>query len=240
MNPSTRHAANPKVPPTVLFVTGTDTGVGKTVLTVTLTRHLLQAGFSVAALKPFCSGGRSDAEAVHQALSKGLSLDEINPWHFRAPLAPGLAARTHPNPPRWHDALRHIQLIARRHQFTLVEGAGGLLSPLTVDGDATQLIRGLRAIPIVVCPNRLGAIGQTRLVFAALPETNRRQARVILMRQRHPDSSGASNLSYLKELFGPNRVMELPRLSAAELSGRAPLRSSVRRVLNSLLPKSGL
>ncbi len=225
---------------TVLFVTGTDTGVGKTVFTVALTRHLLQAGLEVAALKPFCSGGRSDAHAVHQTLGGELSLDEINPWHFRPSLAPGLAARTHPNPPGWKDAIRHIRLVARRHQITLVEGAGGLLSPLTVDGDATQLIRGLGATPIVVCPNRLGAIGQTRLVLAALPETSRSEARVILMRQAHPDSSAASNLSYLQELFGMDRVVELPRLTPAELSGRTRLRRAVRRVLNTLLPESAL
>lgn len=240
MNLSTRHAATPMVSPTVLFVTGTDTGVGKTVFTVALTRHLRQAGFPVAALKPFCSGGRSDAQAVHHALGGTLSLDEINPWHFRAPLAPGLAARAHPKPPGWKDALRHIKRFARCHQFTLVEGAGGLLSPLTVDGDATQLIRGLGATPIVVCPNRLGAIGQTRLVLAALPETSRRQARVILMRQPHPDSSAASNLRYLRALLGPDRVTELPRLSAAEFSGRTSLRPAVRRALKSLLPESGL
>ena len=70
------------------YITGTDTGVGKTVLTALLTRQLRAQGIAVAALKPICSGGREDAEALHSALDGELSLDTINPWHFRLPLAP--------------------------------------------------------------------------------------------------------------------------------------------------------
>src|SRR3989442_15923905 len=77
----------------ILFVTGTDTGVGKTILTSLLARHLRERGVAVAALKPICSGGRADARALHSSLDGTLTLDEINPWHFRAPLAAQLAAR---------------------------------------------------------------------------------------------------------------------------------------------------
>ena len=74
------------------FITGTDTGVGKTVLTSLLTRFLRAGGVPAAALKPICSGGRADARALHAAMNGALSLDEINPWHFRAAVAPALAA----------------------------------------------------------------------------------------------------------------------------------------------------
>jgi len=76
-----------------IFITGTDTGVGKTVLTVLLAQFLRQRGVNAAALKPICSGGRDDARKIFTAVSGALSLDEINPWHFRAPIAPLLAAR---------------------------------------------------------------------------------------------------------------------------------------------------
>src|SRR5438874_12271365 len=71
----------------ILYITGTDTGVGKTVLTSLLTRHLRERGVAVAALKPICSGGRADARALHSSLDGALTIDELNPWHFRAPLA---------------------------------------------------------------------------------------------------------------------------------------------------------
>ena len=78
----------------VLFIIGTDTGVGKTVLTVLLTRHLHQQGRRVRAVKPFCSGGRGDAGLIRAALCGAMSLDAINPWNFAEPLAPVLVARS--------------------------------------------------------------------------------------------------------------------------------------------------
>ena len=64
------------------FITGTDTGVGKTVLTALLAEWLRRHGTRVAALKPVCSGGRGDAVALHRALGGALTLEEINPWYF--------------------------------------------------------------------------------------------------------------------------------------------------------------
>ena len=63
-------------------------GVGKTVLAALLTRRLREQGWRVAALKPICSGGRDDARVLRDAAGGVLSLDEVNPWHFRAPLSP--------------------------------------------------------------------------------------------------------------------------------------------------------
>jgi len=67
---------------TTFFITGTDTGVGKTVLTALLTRHLRERGVNAVALKPVCSGDRADARALHAASAVALTLDEINPWHL--------------------------------------------------------------------------------------------------------------------------------------------------------------
>ncbi len=63
----------------MFFITGTDTGVGKTVLTTLLTRFLRERGVNAAALKPVGSGGRGDARALHAAMNGALTLDEINP-----------------------------------------------------------------------------------------------------------------------------------------------------------------
>src|SRR5205814_5379494 len=69
----------------IVFITGTDTGVGKTLVTGLLARCLREHGLTVAALKPICSGGRDDARVLHSSLAGAMTLDEINPWHFRAP-----------------------------------------------------------------------------------------------------------------------------------------------------------
>ena len=90
------------------FITGTDTGVGKTVLTALLARYLCERRVRVAAFKPVCSGGRADARALHAALGGVLTLDEINPWHFRAALAPTLAAAREKKSVALAQVLGHI------------------------------------------------------------------------------------------------------------------------------------
>src|ERR1019366_7754762 len=114
----------------VYFITGTDTGVGKTVLTAMLTRFLRERGVNAAALKPICSGGRDDARELRAAMDGALSLDEINPWHFRAPIAPLLAARREQKRVKLSQVLAHVRAMQKRFDILLGEGAGGLLSPL--------------------------------------------------------------------------------------------------------------
>src|SRR5208283_3205139 len=109
----------------VFFITGTDTGVGKTVLTALLAQHLRRRGIRVAALKPMASGDREDARELQAALDGALTLDEINPWHFRASLAPLLAARREHRRVRLAGVLAHIREMQKRFDVVLVEGAGG-------------------------------------------------------------------------------------------------------------------
>ena len=194
----------------ILFITGTGTGVGKTVFAALTTHSLREIGFQVAALKPICSGERDDARRLHRAAGKVLSLDEVNPWHFRAALAPLLAAREEKKRLRLRAVVAHIQRIARRFEALIVEGAGGLLSPLGENFDSRDLIQALGAMPIVVCPNKLGAVNQVRLVLAALPVAAARQARVVLVNPKKPDAATRTNLELLKEFVAPKHLLVLP------------------------------
>src|SRR5580704_473436 len=117
------------------FITGTDTGVGKTVLAALWVRYLRDKGRNAAALKPVCSGGRVDARMLHATMDNALPLAEINPWHFRAPLAPRLAARREHKNIRLAEVVDWIQAAQKRFDVLLIEGAGGLLSPLCGDFD---------------------------------------------------------------------------------------------------------
>ena len=186
---------------TTFFITGTDTGVGKTVLTALLARYLRERGVNVAALKPVCSGGRDDARVLHAALDGALTLDEINPWHFRAPVAPLLAARRERKRVRLAEVLAHVRAMQKRFDVLLVEGAGGLLSPLGENFNSRDLIASLRATPIIVCPNRLGAVNQVLLTLEALPRGARPRARVVLMSPPQPDASTRTNAGLLAEHF---------------------------------------
>jgi dethiobiotin synthetase len=219
----------------VLFITGTDTGVGKTVLTSLLARQGRVRVGSVAALKPICSGGRTDARVLCAALAGALRLDEINPWHFREALAPRLAARKEGRAVRLADVVRQVRAVRRRFVVVLVEGAGGLLSPLGEDFDSRDLIVALRATPIVVCSNRLGAVNQALLVLAALPPATARRAQVVLVSQARPDGSSRTNAGLLGEVIGAGRVHRLPWLRASALRGSAAVPASARPALARLL-----
>lgn len=218
----------------VIFVTGSDTGVGKTVVAALLTRRLREQGCRIAALKPLCSGGREDAIALHAAAGGALSLDEINPWHFRAPLAPVLAARQERRRVLPAAVLAQVRQVQTRFDVVLVEGAGGLLSPLGVGFNARDLIVRLRATPVVVVPNRLGAVNQALLVLAALARAAARRAQVVLVTQLTPDASARANAALLAEHIGRDRVHRLPWLgeSGPDASARRAVAGLLRRTLS--------
>jgi dethiobiotin synthetase len=181
-------------------------------LTALLTRHLRERGVNAVALKPVCSGGRADARALRRASDGALTLDEINPWHFRAPMAPLLAARRERRRVALADVLAHVRTMQKRFDMVLIEGAGGLLSPLGEKFDSRELITALRATPIVVCPNRLGAVNQFLLTLAALAQRESGRACVVLMSPSRPDASTATNASLLAEFLDTKRIFCLPQL----------------------------
>ncbi len=218
----------------VFFITGTDTGVGKTVLTALLARFLRKSGLNAVALKPVCSGGRADAQALHDALTGALSLDEINPWHFRPPIAPLLAARRDRKRVRLNDVLTHVRAMQKRFDVVLIEGAGGLLSPLGDCFNSRDIITALRATPIVVCPNRLGSVNQVLLTLEALPKSFRRRARVVLMSPPQPDISTRTNAGLLVEWLGAKMVFPFPCLGRHPDLARVSGNPQVQRTLRAL------
>ena len=191
----------------ILFITGTDTGIGKTFLAVRLMKQLRASGINAAGLKPICSGGRSDAKQAYDAMNGALSLDEINPWHFKAAIAPLLAARQERKKIRLSQVVSHVRAMQKRFDVMVVEGAGGLLSPLGENFDSRDLIAVLRAVPVIVAPNRLGVVNHILLTLEALPKNLRAKAFVILMPQRKPDTAAKTNTKLLGEFFAPKRIL---------------------------------
>ena len=224
----------------IYFITGTDTGVGKTVLTALLAAFLRGRGVNVAALKPLCSGGRADAEIIFTALGGGLTLDEINPWHFRAPIAPLLAARREQKSVRLADVLVRLRAVQIFFDVTLVEGAGGLLSPLGENFDSRELIVALNAAPIIVAPNRLGVVNHVLLTLAALPPKYRAKARVVLMLPAQPDSATATNAGLLAEFFPTEKIFLFPWLGGKIFPAAALKTPGVRRVLQKLASQTSV
>jgi dethiobiotin synthetase len=219
----------------IFFITGTDTGAGKTVLTSLLAHYLREGGVRVAAFKPICSGDRADAVSLHAALGGALTLDEINHWHFRAALAPVLAARRENRTVSSCAVCDHIRTAQKGFAVTLVEGAGGLLSPLGEKFDSRDLIAALRARPIIVAPDRLGVVNQVLLTLGALPARSRAQTQVVLMSSAKPDASAMTNAALLGEFFPSQNIYKLPWLGRHFSMASALKKTAVRRVLAALV-----
>ena len=187
--------------------------MGKTVLTALLVKFLRGRGVNAAALKPICSGGRDDARKIFAAMHGALSLDEINPWHFRAAVAPLLAARREKKSVKLSQVVARAHAMQKRFEILLIEGAGGLLSPLGENFNSRDLILALRAMPIVVAQNKLGTVNKILLTLEALPKNLQEKARIVLIAPRKPDAATRTNAKLLAEFFDAGKIFLLPRLS---------------------------
>ena len=202
-------------PPRGLFITGTDTGVGKTYVGAIVARALSAAGMRVGVYKPVASGCRrerdslvsGDATVLWEAAGRPGELDAVCPQRFAAPLAPHLAARAEG---RAVDAERLAGGLAwwsNRCDVVLVEGAGGLMSPLTDDLYNADLAGQFGYPLLVVAPNRLGVINQTlqTLIAAAALGEGLTVAGVVLndVSPAGDDASLAGNFDELTARCGP-------------------------------------
>lgn len=180
-----------------LFVTGTDTGVGKTFIACAIARHWHALGRNVAPRKPVESGCAEraarlfPADAALLAAASGLSverLDEVNRHRLAEPLAPDLAARLAGRP------LYLAELVAAcaapPDAWRITEGAGGLYSPLCEDGLNADLAQALGDPVLLVAEDRLGALSGCLLALEALDRRGLRVAGVVLNRRR-PDAHPA-------------------------------------------------
>ncbi len=202
----------------IIFVTGTDTGVGKTLLTGLLLHYLRNEGCHALAMKPFCSGDLADTDLLHAVQDAELTRDEITPFFFAEPLAPLVAARRHHRTIRLPDVLRRIRGVAARCECLLIEGIGGLRVPLGEGFSVRDLIGRLPCEVVVVARNQLGTINHTLLTLDALRTLENKACKVVLMSPNHADVSARSNGGILAELLAPTPVFPVGFL------GRNPLR----------------
>jgi dethiobiotin synthetase len=188
--------------PQIVFVTGTDTGIGKTYCTTFLVNELLKRGVCATGFKPICCGDRADAIGYWELLDKKVSLEKINPIHLRIPVAP--VAQPCPS---WGMVVRKIKsalnsLKKSGYRIILIEGAGGLLCPITDTKTMRELAQALRVPTLVVAADRLGVLNHTLLTLEALKVKKMRIAGVLLNRRGKKDLSTQSNARVLAKSTG--------------------------------------
>lgn len=201
-----------------MIVTGTDTDVGKTFITTALARLYHARGARVVAIKPFESGagdGAGDGERL--AAATGQREPRRALVRLRDPLAPAMAADREQITLDLEATCARIIEHGRDADIVLVEGAGGVLSPLTWTADITTLARMLDSNALVlVASDRLGTLSATHCAVQTLYATWIVPSAIVLSAPLVPDLSTGANAGALRRRlagFGrcAERIVEMPR-----------------------------
>ena len=197
-----------------LFLTGTDTGVGKTYVAALLVRALRKAGLDTVAMKPLCCGERDDAEALFDACEGAVPLNTINPVWYRTPVAPYTAAMIENRPADLALIRETFHALRANHRSVIVEGAGGWLVPIEQDYFISDLAAEF-ALPVaVVVKNQLGALNHTLLTVREIKRSGVPFAGYIFNHTKaaddaQPDPAVATNRAILEQLLGIPPLFEI-------------------------------
>jgi dethiobiotin synthase len=198
-----------------LLITGTDRGVGKTWVGQALGRLLTDAGRRVVAIKPVETGCTDATALLEDGALLAAATGQAEPLaalhRYASPLAPALAAEAEGEPLDLDALILRIEALSAGADLVMVEGAGGLLSPITWEWTVVELARTLGAAALVVGVDRLGTINHTLLTLSALELAGLAVAGVVLTAPETPDSSTGTNAAAIARLGGLERVATLPR-----------------------------
>jgi dethiobiotin synthetase len=180
-----------------LFITGTDTRVGKTMVTAGLAAWCRQQGLDVGVMKPIATGGliASDARQLARAAGVTDSLQLIAPVRYRDPLAPYAAARRSGRPVSWAAIHRASRVLGARHSVMLVEGIGGLLVPLDAHRTVADLIRALKLPCLIVARPGLGTLNHTLLTVRCAQRHGLEVVGVVLNASEPPARAASARLA---------------------------------------------
>jgi dethiobiotin synthetase len=199
-----------------IFVTATDTGVGKTVVSAAFIRALKLSGVIVGAMKPMeteCAIQNgvmipADGSFLRDAAEMDEGIDLVTPVRYKLPLAPYTASLKEGVPVKLEAVFKAYKQLSGKYDFMVVEGVGGILVPLsrTASGDVyfvTDLIKDLRLPAVVVTRPLLGTINHTLLTVSRLFEEGIEVKGVIVSNSVPPQGTIAeeTNLEMLRELL---------------------------------------
>ncbi len=195
-------------PPRGLFVVGTDTEVGKTYVACLLASHLAYLGNRVGVYKPVASGCDgmvpNDAELLRKACGTQWPLEQVCPQQFARPLAPPLAAQLEGRAVDKNKLIDGAKWWHDRCDVLVIEGAGGVLSPIASDWTVLDFAQRIRMPLLLVAPNRLGVVNHVLLAIEAATRRDLSVTTVVLnqLSASVADSSAEWN-GQLIEQFAP-------------------------------------
>jgi dethiobiotin synthetase len=226
---------------TGIFITGTDTGVGKTVVATGIVRLLARQGRRVVGLKPVATGAErtpaglrnEDALALAAASSIPLTYELTNPYCFEPAVAPHIAAAELGVAIRPGELRRWYEQATDGADIAVVEGAGGWRVPLHPSGFLSDMAEDLGLGVVLVVGLRLGCLSHARLSFEAIERSRRCPFLGWIGNRIDPDlERQEENLAALEQLLGGPALAVLPRLDdpSAEAAGRCLEASALPRL----------
>jgi len=214
-----------------LFITGTDTDVGKSLLACAIVRWLRAASIDAVGFKPVCTGevaGEwSDAVALHEASELCEPIEKICPFRFKLAKAPTIAARHEGIDADINLARWAVSELCQRHTAVIVEGVGGWLSPLDENTLVSDFAVQLGFPVLLVCRAALGTINHTLLTLREIERTQLRLAGIVMNVTRPGDEEAAQETREEIERISKWPVAAIvPYLSSAK-DGPAPTRAAM-------------
>ena len=199
-----------------VFITGTDTGIGKSLVAAGLARMLVNHGVSVGVFKPVASGGKisEDGKLLQKAARiPDSAFDQIVPLHYKQPLAPYVAA--------WKEGKVDLSKVDEAYQqakasceFLIVEGVGGVMVPISQGFYVADWIKKWNMPTLVVVGAGLGTINHTLLTVEALQRRKIKVMGILVNSYRGKTAAERTNVRAFKKLlkvpiYGP--LMRNPR-----------------------------
>jgi len=185
-----------------LFITGTDTGVGKTHIAARVLHLLRASGARCAGMKPICCGDRRDAERLLAAGSDGLSIDDVNPVWLKTPAAPIVGSLMEKASIDVEKILASFQILQERVEHVIVEGTGGWLVPIRPDYFVSDLAAAMKLPVLVVAQNRLGCLNHAALTVRSVAAYELRCIGLVLnSTEMASDIAGLTNADILKQIL---------------------------------------
>jgi len=153
---------------TSLFITGTDTDVGKTYITAGLAVSLRKMGFDVGVMKPFAAGiaqkngfKSEDVEILSTAAQVNDPANLVNPQFFPIPASPYTAWKNLKTKPKIPTIFSSFKKLSKSHEVLLVEGMGGVMTPILKDYYVTNLIKDMKIPTVIVTRSKIGTVNHT-------------------------------------------------------------------------------
>ena len=211
-----------------LFITGIDTGVGKTTVAMGLARALRDEGMDVGVMKPFAAGGPDDTRILIEAARVDDPPDLVTPQYFPVPASPYTASKILDMKPDVNLVLDAFERLGRLHKAILVEGIGGVMTPILRGYHIVDLAVQMEIPCILVVSNRIGAVNHTILSVEACKRRRVRLAGMIL-NGMDPDGYQTGNLrDDLEDLTGLSVLGMIGKINSPGIGGAAAaIRNSV-------------